>query len=124
MARYWAHDVGGERGSRRRAVAAYNRRDLDAFVGEFDPEVEWHSLVQATFGGEQSVYRRHLGLREGLREMDEALGDLHIEYSEIRDLGERIVVLGRARGRGRLSGAESRRQSAGWWSSEAVGRYG
>ena|SRR5215207_5111044 len=90
----------------KRAVAAYNRRDIDAFVEEFDPEVEWRSLIQAMFGGKESVYRGHRGLREGVQEMDEALADLQVEYSEIRDLGERIVVLGRVRGRGRASGAE------------------
>jgi len=90
----------------KRAVAAYNRRDIDAFVEEFDPEVEWHSLVQVMFGGEESVYRGHRGLREGVRDMDEALAELQVEYSEIRDLGERIVVLGRVHGRGRASGAE------------------
>jgi ketosteroid isomerase-like protein len=90
----------------KRAIAAYNRRDLDAFLEEFDPEVEWRSLVQAMFGGEESVYRGHRGLREGVQDMDEALADLQVEYSEIRDLGERIVVLGRVHGRGRASGAE------------------
>jgi ketosteroid isomerase-like protein len=91
----------------KRAVAAYNRRDIDAFLEEFDPEVEWHALTQAMFGGDQSVYRGHRGIREGLQDMDEALADLQIEFSEIRDLGGVIVVIGRVRGRGRASGAET-----------------
>jgi ketosteroid isomerase-like protein len=91
----------------KRAVAAYNRRDIDAFLEAFDPQVEWHSLTQVMFGGEQSVYRGHRGIREGVREMDEALVELQVEYSEIRDLGERIVVIGRVSGRGRASGAET-----------------
>jgi ketosteroid isomerase-like protein len=89
-----------------RAVAAYNRRDIDAFVEAFDPEVEWHSLTQTMFGGEQSVYRGHRGIREGVQDMDEALAELQVECSEIQDLGERIVVIGRVRGRGRASGAQ------------------
>jgi ketosteroid isomerase-like protein len=91
----------------RRAVAAYNGRDIDAFLEEFDPEVEWHSLTQVMFGGEQSVYRGHPGVREGLQDMDEALAELQVEVSEIRDLGELIVVIGRVRGHGRASGAET-----------------
>ncbi len=91
----------------KRAVAAYNRRDMDAFMEEFDPEVEWHSLAQAMFGGEESVYRGHRGLREGLQDMDEALAELQVECAEVRDFGEGIVVIGRARGRGRTSGAET-----------------
>ena len=91
----------------KRAVAAYNRRDIDAFLEGFDPEIEWHSLTQVMFGGEQSVYRGHRGIREGVREMDEVLVDLQVEYAEIRDLRERIVVFGRVSGRGRASGAET-----------------
>ena len=91
----------------KRAVAAYNRRDIDAFVEEFDPDVEWHSLAQVMFGGDESVHRGHRGLREGVREMDEVLVGLQVECLEIRDLGERIVVIGRVRGRGRASGAET-----------------
>ena len=91
----------------KRAVAAYNRRDIDAFLEAFDPEIEWHSLTQVMFGGEQSVYRGHRGIREGVREMDEVLADLQVEYAEIRDLRERIVVFGRVSGRGRASGAET-----------------
>jgi hypothetical protein len=30
----------------RRAVEAYNRRDVDAFLEEFDPSVEWRSLIR------------------------------------------------------------------------------
>jgi hypothetical protein len=41
----------------KRAVAAYNRRDIDAFLEVFDPEVERHSVTQVMFGGEESVYR-------------------------------------------------------------------
>jgi ketosteroid isomerase-like protein len=34
-----------------------------------------------------------------------ALADFHVQYSEIRDLGDRIVAIGHARTRGRASGA-------------------
>jgi len=91
----------------KRAVAAYNRRDIDAFLEMFDPEAEWHSLTQVMFGGEESVYRGHRGIREGVEDMDEALAELQVECSEIRDLGEGIiVVIGHVRGRGRASQAE------------------
>lgn len=90
-----------------RAVAAYNRRDLDAFLEAFDPEVEWHSLTQVMFGGEESVHRGHPGIRDGVREIHEVLAELQLGYSEIRDLGERIVVIGSVSGRGRASGAET-----------------
>jgi ketosteroid isomerase-like protein len=90
----------------KRAVAAYNRRDVDAFVEEFDPEAEWYSLTQVMFGGKQSVYRGHRGIREGVRDIDEALAEMQVECSEMRELGETLVVIGRVRGRGRASGVQ------------------
>ena len=90
----------------KRAVDAYNRREIDAFLEEFDPEAEWHSLTQVMFGGEQAVFRGREGIREGVRDIDDALADMQVECVAVRDLGEVIVVDGRVRGRGRASGAE------------------
>jgi ketosteroid isomerase-like protein len=90
----------------KRAVAAYNRRDIDTFVDAFDPEVEWYSLTQVMFGGEQAVYRGHPGIREGVSDIDEALAEMQIECSEIQELAETLVVIGRVRGHGRASGVQ------------------
>jgi ketosteroid isomerase-like protein len=89
----------------RRAIDAYNHGDVDAFLSGFDPAGEWHTLTQAVFGGESTVYRGHEGIREFVREVDDALADVQAECVEIRDLGERIVAVGQLRGRGRSSGA-------------------
>jgi ketosteroid isomerase-like protein len=43
---------------------------------------------------------------EYLRDLDEGFTVRDIQGSEFRDMGERIVVLGHARGRGRESGIE------------------
>ena len=42
-----------------------------------------------------------------MREVDEAFDAVQLECLEIRDLGERIVVVGRLRARGKASGAET-----------------
>jgi ketosteroid isomerase-like protein len=42
-----------------------------------------------------------------LRDLNEAFGEIHIEISEIRDLGDRLVAIGRIRVRGKASGAET-----------------
>jgi ketosteroid isomerase-like protein len=42
-----------------------------------------------------------------LRDLNEAFGEIHIEISEIRDLGDRLVAIGRTRTRGKASGAET-----------------
>jgi ketosteroid isomerase-like protein len=89
----------------KRAVDAYNRGDVDAFLSAFDPAAEWHTLTQAVFGGESTVYRGHEEIRRFVREVDEALADVHAACNEIRDFGERIVAVGQLRGRGRSSGA-------------------
>jgi uncharacterized protein len=90
----------------RTALEAYNRRDLDAFLDAFDPIVEIHPLTLAMFGQEATVYRGHEGLRRFIRDVDEVLPQLQVEPLEIRDLGERLVAVGRLHARGRASGAE------------------
>jgi ketosteroid isomerase-like protein len=97
----------------RRAVDAYNRRDIDAFLEDFDPEVEWRPLTQVMFGGDLTVYRGHHGIRRFMRDVDEALAEVQIEDAEIRDLGDRLVVTGRLRARGKASGAETE-SPIGW----------
>ena len=46
----------------RRVISAYNRRDIDGFLKQFDPAVEWRALTQVMFGGEAAVYRGHEGI--------------------------------------------------------------
>ncbi len=90
----------------KRAVEANNRSDYDALLAEFDPEVEWHGVMGVMFGWESTVLRGHAGVIEYLRDIDEGFTVRDIQLSEFRDLGERVVVLGHARGRGRESGIE------------------
>ena len=105
-----------------RAVEAYNRRDVDAFIAVFDPAVEWRPLTQVVFGEQSTVYRGHEGVRKFMREVDEALSEVQIEDLDIKDLGERIVVIGHLRARGRASGAET--ESPIGWVVEFTGGRG
>ena len=91
----------------KRFVDAYNRRDVEAMLEGLDPAIEWHSGILSGLEGETAVYRGHEGLRDGFRKLYEALGETHIEYSEIRDLGDLTFGIGRIRVRGRESGAEA-----------------
>jgi ketosteroid isomerase-like protein len=90
----------------RRAVEAYNRRDIDAFLDAFDPKAESHPLLLTMFGQEATVYRGHEGMRQFVRDVDEVLPEMQVGGLEIRDLGERIVASGRLHARGRASGVE------------------
>jgi ketosteroid isomerase-like protein len=49
----------------------------------------------------------HEGVREFVRDLDSAFAELHIEVSEIRDLGDRLVAIGRLRARGKARGADT-----------------
>ena len=89
----------------KRAADAYNRRDVEALLEELHPDVEWFAALTVLLGGEATVYRGHEGVRELLRETDEVLDEINVEYSEIRDLGDRVVAIGRIRIRGKASGA-------------------
>jgi ketosteroid isomerase-like protein len=90
----------------KRVVAAANRRDVEAALEDLDPEIEWYPAVQMLFAGEATVYRGHVGVRELLREVYAAWAEFHYESSEIRDLGDRVVGIGRFRARGKESAVE------------------
>ena len=78
-----------------RFADANNRRDVEAMLEEVDADVEWHSAILGSLRGEAAVYRGHEGVRELFRDLYEAFSDFRIEYAEIRDLGDRIVGIGR-----------------------------
>jgi ketosteroid isomerase-like protein len=89
-----------------RGIDAFNRGDVEAVLEELDAEVEWHPVFQVVMlGGVAAVYRGHEGVRDELREWYETLGEVQVAISETRDLGERIVAIGRVRARGQESGA-------------------
>ena len=89
----------------KRGVEAYNRRDAQGLIDVLDPRVEWHPALLVMLGGEPTVYRGHEGVRELLRDTDETLAEIHVEFSEIRDPGDRIVATGHIHTRGKASGA-------------------
>ena len=89
----------------KRGTEAYNRRDVEGLLETLDPEVEWHSALLIPFGGETTVSRGYDGVREMLAEVYEDLAEIHLDYSEIRDLGDRVVGTGHIRTEGKHSGA-------------------
>jgi ketosteroid isomerase-like protein len=86
----------------KRAVEAANRRDLEAMLEDFDPEVEWYPAV---VGMGSEVYRGAEGIRELFGDMGETIPDAFFEVSVIRDLGDRLLCFGRLRAHGMESGA-------------------
>jgi ketosteroid isomerase-like protein len=89
----------------KRMAEASNRRDIVALLETLDPEVEWSPAFPVSLGGAAPVYRGHDGVREMFSEFYEALDEIHAEYLEVRDLGERVLANGSIRTRGKASGA-------------------
>jgi ketosteroid isomerase-like protein len=87
----------------RRVVDAYNRRDVDGLFAEFaTPDFEWYpAIVRALDGG---GYRGRGGVEEFAVDTRENWEELQSVAEEFRDLGDRVLVLGRLKGRGKGSG--------------------
>jgi ketosteroid isomerase-like protein len=90
----------------KRAVDATNRGDVEAVLKDLDPDVEFHAFMEELLGGEGRVYTGYAGVREFFRDFSEHFDQLHWEYPDIRDLGDRVLAIGTFRARGRASGAE------------------
>jgi ketosteroid isomerase-like protein len=99
--------------SLKRGFEAVSRLDAEAMMEMMDPEVEFRPRFQVMLGGEAMVYWGHGGVREAYRDLYGALDWIKPEISEIRDLGDRIVALGRMSVRGKESGAEAESAAGG-----------
>jgi ketosteroid isomerase-like protein len=91
----------------RRAFATWHADNLEGFLAEVHPEVEWHGVIEGVVGGKASTYRGHEGARQGWAEYrGEAFGRLELRAEEIRDLGESVLLLGRFVVTGRTTALE------------------
>jgi ketosteroid isomerase-like protein len=87
----------------RQAVDAYNSRELDAWFAELaTPDFEWWpALTRAYEGG---CYQGREGVERFVADTRENWEELQTIAEEFRDLGDRVLVLGRMKGRGKSSG--------------------
>jgi hypothetical protein len=91
----------------RRAIDAFNRRDLGAYLALNDPEVEFTPYEVWVQGGEP--YRGHAGVRSWWEESFAVFPDLRAEVYEMRSSGDRTFASGCLRGQGAGSGASIER---------------
>src|SRR5215207_5746371 len=84
------------------AFEAFNRRDLDAFLGFMDPEGEFTTRFLQLEGGTE--YRGHDGLREWWKDVLAIFPDLRVDVLEVRDPGDPMIFVARVHGHGLDSG--------------------
>ena len=77
--------------------------DPEPMIAASTPDFEMH-LIGIT--GEPVHYIGVAGIREFFRDVSESWESFRFEATEIRDLGDRVLVLADVRARGRASGAE------------------
>jgi ketosteroid isomerase-like protein len=83
-------------------IEAYNRRDFDAALEDFDPEIEWvlpDRQSSDSGRGPQEVRRFWEGI-------DETFEELQLRPQEWVDAGDRVATRLRHYGKGRGSGLE------------------
>jgi ketosteroid isomerase-like protein len=101
----------------RRVFEATARRDRDAVLALYDPEVEWDvsqdPAMVAMF--ESRVYRGQNAIRRFFREWYEAWENMRNDAEELIDAGDSVVVVVTDRAQGRTSGAEVARTHAAVW---------
>lgn len=85
----------------RRAVDAFNRRDLEVLVELITPDIEWYPALP---GRLKEGYRGRAGVEAYLREVRNTWKDYCARSSVFSELSDRVLVLGRAEGSGRFTG--------------------
>src|SRR4051794_29238016 len=87
----------------KRWVDAFNRRDLEALMESAVPDFAFLPAMADTIDG--NSFQRREGMGAYFGDVDNAWEELCVIYDEYRDLGDRVLALGRIEGRGRGSGA-------------------
>jgi ketosteroid isomerase-like protein len=91
----------------KRAREAWDADNLNTFLAEADPEVEWHTAIGEALQGKGGTYRGHDGVREAWDEYRvTAWGGFTSEAEEIRDLGDSVLLLGHLDVSARTSGID------------------
>ncbi|MGA8217787.1 MAG: nuclear transport factor 2 family protein [Solirubrobacterales bacterium] len=89
----------------RSCIDAWNRGDLDAWLADAHPEIEWSSEMARRVEGVDSAYRGIAGLRRFWDEL-RSVWQLRIDDLETQSVGETVVAHGHLRARGEASGID------------------
>ncbi len=83
-------------------VDAFNEGDVEAFMALTTPDFEWFPAMDRLIEG--GSYRGREGIEAYFEVVSGSWEEFQVLPDEFRDLGDRVLVLGRAEGRGRSSG--------------------
>jgi len=87
----------------RRAYDPFNRRDLDAFLGLCDLEIE---VVSMLAGVEGETYRGRDGVARWFEDLSATFREMRVEPQAFVDCGDWVLVTGVTSARGKSSGLE------------------
>jgi ketosteroid isomerase-like protein len=90
---------------------SYNDRDPDGWVEVWNPDAEWHPFLTAREEGDPG-YHGHNGMRAWFEDVDEMFEQVHVELDQFREIGDRLLVIGRMRARRR--GGPEVESEVGW----------
>jgi ketosteroid isomerase-like protein len=84
-------------------VDAYNRRDFEAFLPLFHPDVEYFSMFVRVEGG--NAYRGMDGMRRYWKDLNDAVEQSTFRVDELEWHDDLLLAIGKVVGTGRVSGA-------------------
>jgi ketosteroid isomerase-like protein len=88
----------------KQGIDAFNNRDVDALASLVTPDFAWFPALPGVLEGDG--YRGREGIETYFGEISNTWEELRVLAGEFRDLGDRVVMLGRTEGRGRGSGVQ------------------
>jgi ketosteroid isomerase-like protein len=90
---------------------SYNSRDAEAWNAVWNPDAEWHPFVTAREEGDPG-YHGHNGMRAWFEDVAEMVEESRVELDQFRQVGDRLLVLGRMKARRR--GEPEVESEVGW----------
>ena len=94
-----------------RAMDAWNREDLAAFLETWHPDCEWRPAFPRSLEGVGTVYRGREGITRAWRGVRAVWEEYRIDPEDAQVVGDKLVAVGRIYARGAESGMEL---DSGW----------
>ena len=91
-----------------RAIRAFNERDIEGLIAEYDANVEFLPLIA---GVTNEPYRGEQGVRDWVAAVDEEFEFFVSHPDRFEDHGDVVLAVAQMHAKGRASGAEVRRPS-------------